>query len=79
MRGSELRVGDTIEVWWTITKRGQPPNKDTITGLRPYEGPLKHLFPEGAQLADFMYLRCGMTIENHHDYVVIGKSNRSEP
>ena len=55
--GSELRVGDTIEVWWT-------PHCDTITGLRPYRGPLEYLFPKGAQIASFALNRSGMTIDN---------------
>jgi len=29
----QLRIGDTIETWWR-------PGRDTITGLRPYTGPL---------------------------------------
>jgi hypothetical protein len=55
--GSELRVGDTIEVWWAH-------GRDTITGLRPYRGPLAYLFSEGAQLASFALNRSGMTIDN---------------
>lgn len=55
--GSALRVGDTIEVWWQ-------PNRDTITALRPYRGPLAHIWKQGAQLADFAILKTGMTIDN---------------
>lgn len=58
--GSDLRVGDTIEVWWQ-------PGRDTITALRPYAGPLT-CFKHGAQLADFALMRTGMTIENGSDY-----------
>jgi hypothetical protein len=54
MLGSELRVGDVIDVWWA-------PNRDCITQLRPYNGPIKEL--AGAQLADFAINRIGMTIE----------------
>lgn len=54
--GRDLRVGDTIEVWWQ-------PNRDTITGLRPYKGPLAHIWQEGAMLADFAILKTGMTID----------------
>lgn len=53
--GADLRVGDVIEVWWA-------PNRDTIIGLRPYTGPLAHLWPHGAMLADFAQNKCGMTI-----------------
>ena len=59
--GSELRVGDTISVWWR-------PNRDTITSLRPYNGKLAYLFPTGAQLADFAILRTWMTIDNGDYY-----------
>lgn len=55
--GSTLRVGDVIEVWWQ-------PNRDTIIALRPYTGPLKHLWKHGAQIADFAILETGMTIDN---------------
>jgi hypothetical protein len=62
--GSELKVGDTIEVWWT-------PRRDTIVGLKPYTGPLANLFPEGAQIAEFALLKTGMTIDNSDLYVRI--------
>jgi len=58
-RGRQLRVGDTIEVWWGN-------GRDTITGLRPYNGPLSHLWDRyggGARLADFAVNKVGMTIE----------------
>ncbi|UYO50280.1 hypothetical protein KQX64_06820 [Rhodopseudomonas palustris] len=54
--GSELRSGDVVEVWW-------PPNRDTILSLTPYNGPLAHLFRQGAQLATFA-VGPGMTIDN---------------
>lgn len=56
VRGSELRVGDTVKVWWL-------PNRDTITGLTPYDGPLKGHFPHGASLCAFALNKSGMTIE----------------
>lgn len=55
--GRDLKVGDVIEVWWK-------PQRDVIIGLRPYEGPHGDLFPEGAQIALFALLKCGMTIDN---------------
>jgi hypothetical protein len=58
IRGSELKVGDAIEVSWFGVKA------DIITGLRPYTGPLAYLFPDGAQLATFAVNRIGMTIDN---------------
>jgi len=59
--GKDLRVGDTIKVWWH-------PHRDTVTALRPYRGPLAHLFTDGAQLADFAICRSGMTIDNGDSY-----------
>ena len=64
--GKDLRVGDTIEVWWA-------PNRDTITELRPYTGRLAHIFPEGAQLASFAICRGGMTINNADPYAVVAR------
>jgi hypothetical protein len=54
--GKQLKVGDTVKVWW---------GRDTITALRPYKGPLAHLWAEqgGARLADFALNKVGMTIE----------------
>lgn len=66
--GSELKVGDTIEVWWS-PHRGKP-NRDVITKLVPYTGKLAYLFPKGAQLADFMFNAAGMTIDNDESYNV---------
>ena len=57
--GKELRFGDTIEVWWGN-------GRDTITGLRPYNGPLSYLWHKYgacARLADFALNKVGMTIE----------------
>jgi hypothetical protein len=56
---AELRVGDTIEVWWQ-------PGRDTITKLRPYTGPLECL--KGGWIAEFAILRTGMTIEPGSQY-----------
>jgi hypothetical protein len=61
--GSELQVGDTIEVWWT-------PNRDTILSLEPYRGPLTNLFAEGAQIASFA-VGPGMTIDNGERYELV--------
>lgn len=62
--GKDLRVGDTIEVWWE-------PREDTITKLVPYTGSIAVL--KGAQLADFEVLNTGMTIEAGMAYDVIRK------
>lgn len=55
----DLRVGDTIEVWWQ-------PRRDTITALRPYSGPIDCF--RGAMVAEFALLRSGMTIEPGSKY-----------
>jgi len=67
--GRDLRVGDTIEVWWA-------PHRDTIIDLVPYEGPLKYLWEEdgGAQVAAFGLNKIGMTIEPHMSFRVISRS-----
>lgn len=61
--GKNLKVGDTLEIW-------SETHLDTITKLTPYEGPLKYLFPKGAQLAD-----CrngpGLTIDNSDLYKIL--------
>ena len=64
VEGSALKVGDTIAVWWK-------PGRDRITELRPYTGPLAHIFPSGASLASFALYRTGMTIDNGELYEVI--------
>lgn len=64
--GPELRVGDTIEVWWS-------PNRDTIIDLKPYTGPLAYLWPGGAQSAKFVVSKTGMTIEPQLSYKVIAR------
>ena len=57
--GALLKVGDIIHFPLTKIHR--------ITELRPYTGPLAHLFPEGAQLASFD-TGLGMTIDNSNYY-----------
>lgn len=57
VQGSDLRIGDTIETWFSG-------GRDTITSLRPYRGQLACLFPAGAQIASFALNRTGMTIDN---------------
>ena len=46
--GRDLRVGDSLGVWWI-----PEPRRDQIISIRPYAGPLAHLWPEGAVLVDF--------------------------
>jgi hypothetical protein len=63
-RGAELKVGDTIAVWWR-------PGRDHIIRLEPYQGRLAYLFPKGAQLAYFALCHSGMTIDNDDVYSVV--------
>jgi hypothetical protein len=62
---AELKVGDTIAVWWGI-------KRDTIIGLRPYVGPLAELLGEGTKIADFALFKPGMTLEANNQYQRIG-------
>lgn len=47
---------------------------DTIIALKPYNGPIAHLFSEGAQLADFALNKTGMTIDNGDYYKVVHRA-----
>lgn len=69
VRGNELRVGDTIEVWWS-------PRRDTITNLTPYTGPLKHIFTAGARIALFALNTGGMTIDHNETYFRISTERK---
>lgn len=62
--GADLRVGDTIAVWWAN-------KRDTITRLTPYTGKLASLFPKGAQIAEFALAPTGMTIDNEDYYEIL--------
>jgi hypothetical protein len=53
---SQLKVGDTIKVWWR-------PGRDTITALKPYTGPLLNTLGQGTKLASFALNTSGMTLE----------------
>lgn len=52
----ELRVGDTIRVWW-------PPGRDTIVRLDPVCRAVAGGAGEGTLLADFVLSPTGMTLE----------------
>ena len=49
---NELKVGDTIEVWWA-------PGRDTVIAIDPYNGPLKDII---SCIARFALLKSGMSI-----------------
>jgi len=58
--GKQLRIGDTIEVWWGKTAETRSPACNHTTA------PLSHLWDKyggGARLADFAVNKVGMTIE----------------
>lgn len=74
VKGNELQVGDVLHVWWNLESRGAIPNRDVITKLEPYNGSLKHIFKDGAQIASFVYNKTGMTIENNIMYTVDRKN-----
>lgn len=59
----ELRVGDTIDVWW----HGR---RDTITAIEPYNGPLLPVLGEKTRIAYFAYLKMGMTIVQGELHIV---------
>jgi len=58
--GGELKLGDVIDTW---------AGKKRIIGLKPYAGPLAHLWPKGAQIASFD-IGSGMTIPNDEPFVL---------
>jgi hypothetical protein len=62
--GKDLRVGDTIGVWWQA-------RRDTITELVPYRGKLD--LPAGTMLATFAVFKTGMTIIGTEDFDVFSR------
>lgn len=64
---NELRVGDTIRVWWR-------PGRDTITGLRDYDGTIPEL--RGGRIADFALNPTGMTLEPGSLYEVVAEEGK---
>jgi len=70
--GRDLRVGDTIEVWWQ-------PGRDTITSLYPYKGPLffHWQYEGGARVAKFGINKTGMTIEPQVWFTVVARTDNT--
>lgn len=64
--GKDLRVGDTIECWWT-------PGRDTVVELIPYQGVYKDTVLRGARIGLFAIMTRGMTIEADADFNVIAR------
>ena len=66
--GAQLKVGDTIAVWWT-------PGRDQIIALRPYTGPYTGQPGwDGTRIADFALSKTGMTIFAGEDFELIGST-----
>lgn len=66
INGADLRIGDTIAVWWT-------PRRDTIVSLEPYRGPLEFLWPEGASIAGFA-IGPGMTCGHDEQFKLLARA-----
>lgn len=68
--GKDLRVGDLIRPWGGRTA--------TISALRPYTGNLKHLWSDGARIADFApgseFGTKGMTIDPWASFEVVSRA-----
>lgn len=71
VRGSDLRVGDVIAVWWNG-------GNDTITSIRPTKTMLTDVFPEGIKVATFVFNRSGMTIDVRQTYEVLSRDVYSQ-
>jgi hypothetical protein len=66
----QLKVGDTIEVWWK-------PGRDTITKLEPYAGPLKEC--KGARMATFALNPTGMTCIAKDVFEIVTSMRNTDP
>lgn len=67
-QGADLRVGDTIEVWWKD-------KRDTIRQLMPYNPPAACGLPPGKwQTAYFAINGIGMTIGPDTTYTVLHRA-----
>lgn len=67
--GAQLKVGDTIEIWWGS-------GRDTIVSLEPYCGSLTHLWGGKARIASFANLKTGMTIDPNERFQLIARQAR---
>lgn len=64
VRGEELQVGDTVEVWWQ-------PKRDTVVAFRPHTGALAAEVC-GVRIADFA-LGGAVTITPDDTFEVIAR------
>lgn len=60
----QIKVGDTIKVWWS-------PGRDTITELQPYTGPLLETLGMGTKIASFALNITGMTLVDGEMFEVV--------
>lgn len=58
---ADIKIGDTLDVWWGN-------GRDTITDLKPYNGPLVRVLGEGTKLASFALFSTGMTLAGNGSY-----------
>jgi hypothetical protein len=66
IRGRELQVGDTIELWYG-------PKRGTITEFGPHDDP-HNLFGGEARVAEFAQTHLGMTIEPDGFYTLLHRA-----
>lgn len=66
--GDSLKVGDTIEVWWK-------PNRDTITKIEPYDGPMRKYGITG--ILRFALNPTGMSFCDDDDFTLISRSGEA--
>ena len=72
IRGSEIKVGDRISVWF-MSKNGAE-----VLAIKPYVGTLDHLWPEGARIVLFRSNTPSgstpMTVPGNSTYTRLGTS-----
>lgn len=69
VKGSDLKIGDILRVWWNDPEEMEIECGDRIKELSPMKTFL-NCFAEGVQLASFEYLHSGMTIDNAGYYTI---------
>jgi hypothetical protein len=77
--GIELRVGDTIQVWWSPDSEHS--QRDTIISLTRCVGSgivcgIKYTDLKIDRIAEFAHNKCGLTILGKATYIVYPKSCR---
>ena len=67
--GKDLKVGDTIKVWWAPVLNG--PTQDTIVSFKEGNGRMNYIWTEGYKYASFQENKVGLTIPNDEWFEVI--------